>query len=140
MFSSNINNIGLFEIGPGFHGAVPGEQSLIASGVRSGIYKTNGVEKHWQGSSNVDAFDSKSDLMAVLDQINISIDSVRIETNTPNWYHPGRSGNIISKENEIIGSFGEIHPIILSKFELPIISAFEIFLENISTKSKKDRN
>ena len=26
------------------------------------------------------------------------------------------------KENEIIGSFGEIHPIILSKFELPIIS------------------
>ncbi|MEE3294935.1 MAG: phenylalanine--tRNA ligase subunit beta [Pseudomonadota bacterium] len=131
------SNIGLFEIGPGFHGAIPEEQSLIASGVRSGIYKTNGVEKHWQGSSSVDAFDSKSDLMAVLDQINISIDSVRIDTNTPNWYHPGRSGNIISKENEIIGSFGEIHPIIISKFELPIISAFEIFLENISTESKK---
>jgi len=131
------NNIGLFEIGPGFHGATPGEQSLIASGVRSGIYKTNGVEKHWQGNSSVDVFDSKSDLMAVLDQINISIDSVRIDTNTPNWYHPGRSGNIISKENEIIGSFGEIHPIIISKFELPIISAFEIFMENIFTKSKK---
>ena len=50
-----------------------------------------------------------------------------IDINTPSYYHPGRSGSIITKKDKnLLAYFGEIHPKIINK-----VYGFEIFLENL---------
>ena len=38
------------------------EQNSIAAGLRTGIYKSTGTERHWQGNEKADVFDVKSDI------------------------------------------------------------------------------
>ena len=127
-----FNDLGIFEIGPGFTGTKPGNQILIAAGLRTGIYKTTGTERHWQGNEDVDIFDVKADILSYLDLINLQNDLINYEIPGPNWFHPGRSANIISNEKNLLASFGEIHPRILSKLNLPLCVGFELYLENIT--------
>ena len=127
-----FNDVGIFEIGPGFTGTKPGNQILIAAGLRTGIYKTTGTERHWQGNEDVDIFDVKADILSYLDLINLQNDLINYEIPGPNWFHPGRSANIISNEKNLLASFGEIHPRILSKLNLPLCVGFELYLENIT--------
>ena len=126
-----FSDIGIFEIGPGFTGTKPGNQILIAAGLRTGIYKTTGTERHWQGNEDVDIFDVKADILYYLDLINLPNELINYEIPGPNWFHPGRSANIISNEKNLLASFGEIHPRILSKLNLPLCVGFELYLENI---------
>ena len=68
----------------------------------------------------------------------INKNETKIETSTPSYYHPGRSGSIITKNNQnLIAYFGKIHPKIIDN-----IYGFEIFLENLveyKKKNKKDK-
>ncbi len=126
-----FHDVGIFEIGPGFIGAKPGNQILIAAGLRTGIYKTTGTERHWQGNDDVDIFDVKADILSYLDLISLPNELINYDIPGPNWYHPGRSANIISDQENLLASFGEIHPRILSKLNLPLCVGFELYLENI---------
>ncbi|MEC7890203.1 MAG: phenylalanine--tRNA ligase subunit beta, partial [Pseudomonadota bacterium] len=126
-----FNDIGIYEIGPGFSGPKPGQQNSIAAGLRTGIYKSTGTERHWQGNEKADVFDVKSDVFSYFDLINISNDSYTYVIPGSNWYHPGRSANIVSGKGEILASFGEIHPKILSKLNIPSCVGFEIYLDEI---------
>ena len=62
-----FNDLGIYEIGPGFNGPKPGQQTSIAAGLRTGIYKSTGTERHWQGNEKVDVFDVKSDVFSYFD-------------------------------------------------------------------------
>ena len=61
-----------------------------------------------------------------------------IDIKSPSYYHPGRSGSIISKKDKkLLAYFGEIHPKIIDK-----TYGFEIFLENLvkhKSQNKKDK-
>ena len=61
-----------------------------------------------------------------------------VDTKTPSYYHPGRSGSIITKNDQkLLAYFGEIHPKIIDK-----TYGFEIFLENLvkyKKQNKKDK-
>ena len=122
-------NGALFEVGPQFQGTAPGDQSIVASGVRIG--KVN--EHSWlEESRNIDIFDVKADLLETLTAIEININNLSISRDTPSYYHPGRSGSIKMGPKNIVGFFGEIHPSILSNMGFRSRAvAFELFLDNI---------
>lgn len=65
---------------------------------------------------NIDFFDLKGVIETVFENINFSDYTVLPESNN-NTFHNGRCANIICKD-EIIGTFGEIHPDVLENYDL----------------------
>ncbi len=103
----------LFEIGPLFIGNKPGQQITVVCGIRK--------------ENLFDVYGIKKDLVQTLLELGINKKETTIDTNTPSYYHPGRSGSIITKkDNILLAYFGEIHPKVVDK-----VYGFEIFLENL---------
>jgi len=133
-------DVAIFEVGPEFYGRKPGEQTLIAAGVRSGMTD----KKHWlEDVRPYDLFDAKADALAAIAAANGPFDNAQVTTDAPAYYHPGRSGAFRLGKN-VIAYFGEIHPLILKKFGIKQrVVAFEVYLDNIplprvtAGKSKK---
>ena len=87
-----------------------------------------------------DVFDVKADALAVIAAANGPFDSVRVSTDAPSYYHPGRSGALRLGSN-VIAYFGELHPQIVKKFGIKQrVEAFEVFLDNIPLpRGNKDK-
>ena len=133
-------DLSLFEIGPTFFGKNPGEQQIVAGGLKSG--KVN--RKSWLDKErNIDVFDIKSDILKTLIELGIEEKNIFVNENTKHSYHPGRSGSVTlrSEKGPHLAYFGEIHPIITKNldFKDKNIFGFEIFLKNIPEPSKKIR-
>ncbi|MFO1074036.1 MAG: phenylalanine--tRNA ligase subunit beta [Geminicoccaceae bacterium] len=116
----------LFELGPRFFGALPGEQAWALAGLRFGA----AVGRHWaQGARAVDALDAKGDALAALAVLGIRVESLQITTDAPAWYHPGRSG-VLRQGRQALASFGELHPRVLKAFDITApVAAFELDLD-----------
>ena len=134
----DFKDISMFEIGPIFIGNKPGEQEIVLAGLKSGLAsRLNWIEKE----RKLDVFDSKRDVIQTLHEIGLDPVKININSKTPNYYHPGKSGAIY--QNSIdklpIAYFGEIHPNILHKADLKTdaLIAFEIFLERIKIGEDK---
>jgi len=123
-------NIALFEVGPEFYGRNPGEQRTVAAGIRVG--KTS--SKDWYGTQRAfDVFDAKADALAAIAAAKGPIEAPQITTDTPSYYHPGRSG-VIRLGKNILAYFGELHPSVLKALDIKTnVVAFEVFVENIPT-------
>ena len=71
-------------------------------------------------------------------ELGIDKNETSTDINTPSYYHPGRSGSIITKnDKKLLAYFGAIHPKIIDK-----TYGFEIFLENLvkyKSQNKKDK-
>jgi phenylalanyl-tRNA synthetase beta chain len=121
-------DMALFEIAPEFYGRKPGEQRLVVSGIRVG--KTS--KKDWTGASRAyDVFDVKADALAAIAAAKGPIEAPQITTDTPNYYHPGRSG-VIRLGKNVLAYFGELHPSVLKALDIKAnVVAFEVFIENI---------
>ena len=134
----DFKDISMFEIGPIFTGNKPGEQEIILAGLKSGLNsRLNWIEKE----RKLDVFDSKRDVVQTLYEIGLDPNKININTKTPNYYHPGKSGAIYQNYGDKfpIAYFGEIHPNILNKVGLKTdaLVIFEIFLDRI--KIGKDK-
>ena len=123
-------NMALFEIVPEFYGRNPGEQRVVAGGIRVG--KTD--KKEWTGSTRLyDVFDAKADALAVIAAAKGPYETAQITLDTPEYYHPGRSGALRLGKN-VLAYFGELHPLVLKDLDIKTnVVAFEVFLENIPT-------
>lgn len=123
-------NVSLFEVGPEFYGRKPGEQNLVAAGIRSG--QTS--KKHWLGEQRgFDVFDVKADALAAIAAASGPFDSAQISLDAPEYYHPGRSGALRLGRN-VIAYFGELHPLVTKKLGIKQrVYAFEVILNNIPT-------
>ncbi len=133
-------DLSLFEIGPIFFGKNPGEQQIVAGGIKSGqINKKSWNEK----TRNIDVFDVKSDAIRTLIELGLEEKNLFVSDLTKTSYHPGRSGSITfkSKNGTLLAFFGELHPGIIKKmdFKDKNIFGFEIFLKNIPEPNKKIR-
>lgn len=120
-------DLALFEVGAAFHGGEPEEQHLQATGLLVGATGPRDVH----GTRRpVDVFDAKADAEALLSAIGAPA-KVMIQRNAPDWYHPGRSGQISLGPKNILATFGEVHPRILDALDVkgPAV-AFTIFVEN----------
>ena len=132
--SRGIKDIALFEVGPQFTGADPGEQQTAASGLRMGA-----GPRHWSKAAwSADVYQAKADVLAVLDACGVSGDAAQISTDAPSWYHPGRSGVLKLGPKIVLARFGELHPAILKAFDLQgPVAAFEIILEALPAVKAK---
>ncbi|MDB4081353.1 phenylalanine--tRNA ligase subunit beta [Candidatus Pelagibacter sp.] len=136
-----FKDLSIFEIGPIFSGSGPGEQQTVVSGLRSGkLYRQSWIEK----DRLVDVFDVKRDVVQSLVEAGYNKDKFYVDNETPNYYHPGKSGRIfLNKGKEkVVAFFGDIHPNILKKLDIKVeaLVGFEIFLDNIKQSKKKLKN
>lgn len=126
--SRGYGNVALFEVGPEFHGRKPGQQTLVAAGVRVGMTS----KKHWAGEARAfDVFDVKADALAAIAAANGPFENAQITTDAPAYYHPGRSG-VLRLGKNVLAYFGELHPAVTKKAGLKQrVYAFEVYLDNI---------
>jgi phenylalanyl-tRNA synthetase beta chain len=118
----------LFEIGPRFTGAMPGEQTWALAGLRFGAAEP----RHWAHRSRpIDAIDAKGDALAALAVLGIKPESVQVTAEALGWYHPGRSGSL-RQGRTLLAAFGELHPKVLARFDLAApVAAFELDLDRL---------
>ena len=136
-----FKDLSIFEIGPTFLGEKPGEQQTIVGGLKSGkVFRQNWLEKE----RLVDVFDVKSDVTQSLSEAGYDKDKLYFDTETPSYYHPGKSGRVfLNKGKEkVVAFFGDIHPNILKKLDIKIeaLVGFEIFLDNLKQPKKSLKN
>ena len=132
-----FKDLSIFEIGPVFTGPNPGEQNTVVCGLSAGKKsRLSWIEKE----RNVDVFDVKKDVVQTLVEAGYNSDKFFVDSETPNYYHPGKSGRLfLNKERDNIAAyFCEIHPNILKKIDIKTESlvGFEIFLDNLKLPKK----
>ena len=132
-----FKDLSIFEIGPVFTGPNPGEQSTVVCGLSAGKkFRLSWIDKERE----VDVFDVKKDVVQTLVEAGYNSDKFFIDSKTPNYYHPGKSGRLfLNKKKDFIAAyFGEIHPNILKKIDIKTESlvGFEIFLDNFKLSKK----
>ncbi|CCE10185.1 Phenylalanyl-tRNA synthetase beta chain (Phenylalanine--tRNA ligase beta chain) [Bradyrhizobium sp. STM 3843] len=128
----------IFEVGQIFKGDRPEDQFMAASGVRRGFASAKGLGRHWTGSQAANAFDAKADALAVLAAAGAPMAALQIVPGGPAWLHPGRSGTIQMGPQNVLGTFGEIHPRTLEalKADGPLVG-FEVILDRIPAAKQK---
>ena len=132
-----FKDLSLFEIGPIFTGHNPGQQNTVVCGLSSGKKsRLSWIDKE----RNVDVFDVKRDVVQTLVEAGYNSDKFFIDSNTPSYYHPGKSGRLFLniEKDQVVAYFGEIHPNILKKIDIKTESVvgFEIFLDNLKLPKK----
>jgi len=122
----------LFEVGQIFLGAGENDQRVAATAVRRGFAKARGEGRHWSGGGPVDAYDAKSDALALLAALGVAANAVQIVPGGPGFLHPGRSATLQFGPKNVAGWFGELHPAALEALDAegPLV-AFEIVLDAI---------
>ena len=131
--NKGIEDLSFFEVGPIFCGDKPNEQLNCISGVRLG----NKIKRDWKNSLEYfDFYDIKSDVLEILNSIGVPKNRLKINSDTPNYFHPGRSATFKIGPN-LIANFGELHPELneFYGFRSSIIG-FEIYPDNIPIPKK----
>jgi phenylalanyl-tRNA synthetase beta chain len=131
-------DVALFEVGQIFKGDRPEDQFIAAAGVRRGFASSKGIGRHWSGFAAADAFDAKGDALAVLAAAGAPMQALQIVPGGAGWLHPGRSGTIQIGPQNILGTFGELHPRTLEALRAdgPLM-AFELVLDRIPAAKQK---
>ncbi len=132
-----FKDLSIFEIGPIFTGSNPGEQNTLVCGLSAGKkFRQSWIDKE----RNIDVFDVKRDVVQTLVESGYNSEKFFIDTETPNYYHPGKSGRLfLNKGKEKVAAyFGEIHPNILKKIDIKTESlvGFEIFVDHLKPSRK----
>jgi phenylalanyl-tRNA synthetase beta chain len=133
--SRSLPDVALFELGPRFSGAQPGEQEVVAAGIRVG----RDHERHWTAPPRpVDVFDARADALAALAAGKVKADAVRVVAEGAAHYHPGRRGRLMLGPQAVLAEFGEVHPAIVRDLEIdgPVV-AFEVFLDRLPKPKPK---
>ena len=134
-----IGDVALCEVGQIFLGASDKDQRMAAGAIRRGTAKPMGAGRNWDGAStNVDVFDAKQDMLALLSALGVATGSLQLVPRGPDWFHPGRSGTFQLGPKNILGFFGELHPAVLDALgvEGPLC-AFEVILDNLPAPKAK---
>ena len=99
--------------------------------MRRGRAKASGEGRHWSGGGAVDAFDAKSDAMALLAALGVA-NAVQVAPGGPAFLHPGRSATLQFGPKNVVGWFGQLHPSVCEALDAegPIV-AFEIVLDAV---------
>ncbi|MFO1143193.1 MAG: phenylalanine--tRNA ligase subunit beta [Amaricoccus sp.] len=121
-----FSDLALFEIGQAFPGGEPGEQVLLATGLRIGAT----APRNPHGTRRlVDLWDARADAEAALAAIGAP-SALMLQRAAPAWFHPGRSGVLSLGPKNALAAFGELHPRVLQALDLrgPAV-AFTLRLE-----------
>ena len=130
-------NVSIFEFGPIFsHDKKILQRDHIVV-MRSGMM----TEKSWvEKDREFDVFDIKEDLIEVFKVLDFKERSIKFTNKENKYYHPGKSC-FVEYGNQLVGSFGEVHPFIKKKFGIKNnVCMFELNFSNLSNllKNKND--
>ncbi len=130
-------DMALFEIGQGFVGEEPDDQSTMACGIRIG----HTAPRNPHGTRRaVDFLDAKADAEAALLAIGAPVGNLMAMRNAPEWFHPGRSAVLSLGPKNPLAVFGELHPKILKEMGIKGAAvAFTIFPDNVPFKKAKTK-
>jgi phenylalanyl-tRNA synthetase beta chain len=133
--SRNLPDVALFELGPRFWGSQPGEQEVVAAGVRVG----RSHERHWAAPPReVDLFDARADALAALAAGKVKPDAVRVVAEGPGHYHPGRRGRLMLGPQTVLAEFGELHPAVVRDMAIEgSVVGFEVFMDRMPRPKAK---
>jgi phenylalanyl-tRNA synthetase beta chain len=116
--NSRINSsLAFFELGKEFHPKEgspfplePRKIAILLSGVRS--------LPHWQKSDNtaMDFYDIKGIVAGFFEELHIK--NITYKKENHNSFHPGKCASVLTN-GEVIGVFGEIHPLVKEKYDFP---------------------
>ena len=85
-------------------------------------------------------FDVKRDVVQTLVEAGYNSEKFFIDSKTPNYYHPGKSGRIFlnQSKDKVAAYFGEIHQKYFKKIDMKTESlvGFEIFIDNLKLPKK----
>ena len=132
--SRGVEHSALFEVGPQYADDTPEGQATVGAGVRAGQIGS----RSWAvASEHVDVFHAKADVFAALTAVGAPVDNLQVSTDTPGYYHPGRSGSLMLGQN-LMAHFGELHPRVADVMAVDgPISIFEIFIDRIPNQNSK---
>lgn len=134
-----LQNSSFFEVGLQYHDTTPNGQRTVAAGLRVGThsYYMHG-EQFEKCTPAMDAFDAKTDALALLQTLGLG--KCDITTDTPGWYHPGKSGALVLGKT-VLGYFGELHPAVAKQYDLQDmpVAMFELFFDAIPEPRKKTK-
>lgn len=124
----------IFEVGHVFANAC--DQTTNISGIRIGLANS----RNWlKKNREYDVFDVKTDFLSVINFYGINLKNIKVDTNTPSYYHPSRSGAVYLGR-KLLGWFGELHPKINKLFGISgRIMAFEILPTIFEVKKNRPR-
>ena len=125
--------VSIFEFGPTFsHDKKILQRDHIVV-MRSGMM----TEKSWaEKDREFDVFDIKEDLIEVFKVLDFNERSIKFTNEENKYYHPGKSC-IVEYGNQLVGSFGEVHPLIKKKFGIKNnVCMFELNFSNLSNLLK----
>src|SRR5207248_4589082 len=92
-----------------------------------------------KSAHEADAFDTKTDILAVIETAMNGPMTAPVKSGGPPWYHPGRSGTL-ALGPKTLATFGELHPAILAAFDLKgPAAAFEVFLDAIPEQKPRSK-
>ena len=128
-----ITNLSLFEVGPIYKGDNYEDQYNVVTGIRCG----NKINKNWKNSElKFDFYDIKSDILAVLNVLEFPVSRLKIYSEAPNYFHPGRSA-LFKLGNVTIASFGQINPLCTNQKDKKIeFFGFEIYLDKLPSPKR----
>lgn len=130
-------DMALFEIGQGFSGGEPEDQSTMASGIRIGATAPRNA---FSTRRNVDIYDAKGDAEAALAAIGAPVGNMMVLRNAPAWFHPGRSAVLSLGPKNPLAVFGELHPKVLKEMGIKGAAvAFTIFPDNVPYPKAKGK-
>jgi phenylalanyl-tRNA synthetase beta chain len=126
-------DVGLFEVGQIFKGSGETDQRTSAAGLRRLLAKPQGSGRHWaRPPLKVDAFDGKSDALALLSVLAVPLGGLQVVPGAPSWFHPGRSGTLQLGPRTILGYFGEFHPTLMDRMDVTgPLCGFELILDTL---------
>ncbi len=128
-----ISDLSLFEVGNVFDENL--KQQQVIAGIRVG---KNKPESRFLESRNFDVFDVKKDIADLLNLWGLKIENLQIDDSNPkSYYHPYRFAEIRLGKNTI-GYFGELHSLLLKKFDIvQKVNVFEIMIEKLPISKNK---
>ena len=134
-----MGDLAIFEVSHVYLSDKPEDQKRVASGIRRGSAQLESTGRHWQNQPrSVGVFDARDDAFAILAACGMDPEKVQIEAGGPDWMHPGRSGTMKLGPKNIIGTFGEFHPMTLELMDVSgPLCGFEINLDAIPAPRKK---
>jgi phenylalanyl-tRNA synthetase beta chain len=132
-------DISLFEVSHCYEGLEIQDQFDSAAGVRIGKAIGQGGSEDWRGRGrDIDIYDVKEDVLSILRAFGIKDDNYKITQDTPDYYHPGKSGVMRQGPHNILAYFGELHPKISKGFDIEdSLFCFEVFMSNLPNNKKK---
>ncbi|WP_205479876.1 phenylalanine--tRNA ligase subunit beta [Sphingomonas arenae] len=129
------SSVRLFELGRRY---LPGGEKPTVGILLAG----EAIPRDWQSGKArpFSPYDAKAEVLALLDSVGAPVANLQVFADAGPTWHPGRSAKLGLGPKTIVASFGEMHPRVARRFDVPAgTQAAEIYLDAIPAQRTSGR-